>query len=155
MTLGFQVKVEMIPRQRVVYMRRTGAYGIENYVLMETFKSWILEQRGFHEDDVILGAALDNPMVKNPSLCRYDVCLVVSEQECIEDKEIGTRYLDGGNYLVFQIEHTAKAVTKAWEECIPFLYQQGYQLDGTRPILERYEKRKVDNHLCELCFPIV
>lgn len=31
MVADYKMKVERIPREKVVYMRRTGAYGIGNY----------------------------------------------------------------------------------------------------------------------------
>lgn len=146
--------VVIFPEQRVVYMRRVGAYGAENGCLMQKLKAWALEHRKLGQDAVILGIALDDPAVQEPSRCRYDVCLVVPEHDRTEGKDVQTRSVDGGKYFVFQIEHTPEAVANAWNKCIPVLITQGYQLDRTRPILERYEKRKVDQHICELCFPV-
>jgi len=32
--------IEKLPRQPIPYMRRVGAYGIENFELMTTLKDW-------------------------------------------------------------------------------------------------------------------
>lgn len=101
-----------------------------------------------------LGITLDDVRRSAPAECRYDVCLIITEEENYEDKAVKQRYLEGGNYMTFPVVHTPEAVAKAWQECIPLLLKEGYQLDQTRPILERYAKSKVDAHLCELCIPI-
>lgn len=100
------ISLEMMPRLEILYMRRTGKYGVENKVLMN-------------------------------------------------DTSILRRNLDGGKYLVLRIPHTQEAVEKAWNENIPNLIQKGYRLDYSRPIMERYRKKMVDNHSCEICVPIV
>ncbi len=106
------ISLEMMPRLEILYMRRTGKYGVENKVLMN-------------------------------------------------DTSILRRNLDGGKYLVLRIPHTQEAVEKAWNENIPNLIQKGYRLDYSRPIMERYRKKMVDNQmnsiyilevLIEICF---
>ena len=37
----FNLHTEIIPRLKVIYMRRVGEYGVENYKLMEKFKLWL------------------------------------------------------------------------------------------------------------------
>lgn len=46
----------------IFYMRRAGAYGAENYALMEKFKQWIQMHNLFCEGTVILAVALDDPV---------------------------------------------------------------------------------------------
>lgn len=66
---------EKIPPSEVIYMRRTGAYGIENYKLMATFKEWLKENDLYNEDTVIYAIPMDNPEIVPPCQCRYDVCI--------------------------------------------------------------------------------
>lgn len=40
------------------------------------------------------------------------------------------------------------------EEWIAFLSQQ-YRLDFSKPIIERYQKKLVVHHLCEMLFPVI
>ena len=56
-----QGKEEFIPDTEVVYMRRIGQYGAENYALMAKMKSWAAERGILTEETVIYGIALDNP----------------------------------------------------------------------------------------------
>lgn len=45
---------ERIPSSKVIYMRRTGEYDVENYKLMDTFKKWIKENNLYDEDTVFM-----------------------------------------------------------------------------------------------------
>jgi DNA gyrase inhibitor GyrI len=153
--MDYKMNIEVIQKEKILYKRRTGAYGAENHRLMEEFKNWVFETGRMDGDAVIIGIAQDNPIIVEASRCRYDVCLIVSEVEKDYKNNVMTGYLEGGKYLTFQVLHTEEAVSKAWQECIPLLMKQNFRLDDTRPILERYAKRKVDRHICELCFPIL
>ena len=66
-----------------------------------------------------------------------------------------TRQLAGGSYLVFELEHTAEAIQEAWTKFPEGLNRLGYQLDPSRPVMERYFRQMVENHLCQLCVPIL
>ena len=73
----------------------------------------------------------------------------------IKDNEITSRRLDGGRYVVFLIKHTAEAIQQAWAECFSELAKRQYTLDFSRPIIERYAKKLVEQHNCELCVPVL
>lgn len=145
---------ECIPSSKVIYMRRTGAYGIENYKLMDTFKKWVQENNLYNEDTVIYAIPMDAPEKVMPCQCRYDVCINKPENQTFELNQIGCRDLESGKYLIFLIPHTADAVQTAWQMCFSELEKLGYLLDKSRPVIERYKKTLVDRHLCELCIPI-
>ena len=130
---------ERIPPSEVICMRRTGAYGIENYKLMDT---------------VIYAIPMDDPERVAPCRCRYDVCINKPENETFAFDQVGCRDLESGKYFVFLISHTAVAVQTAWEMCFSELEELGYLLDKSRPVIERYKKSLVDRRLCELCVPI-
>ena len=57
--------------------------------------------------------------------------------------------------MVFQIEHTAQAVQKAWETYSIELEKSNVLQDTSRPMIERYAKNLVAHHSCELCVPIL
>lgn len=145
---------ETIPSSKVIYMRRTGKYGIENYKLMDTFKKWIKENNLYNEDSVIYAIPMDNPEIVEPFRCRYDVCIAQPSNQNFSLDQIMCRELEGGNYLIFLIPHTAQAVQVAWNMCFSELKKLGYSLDKDRPIMERYKKTLVDKHCCELCVPV-
>ncbi len=68
--------IEQLPVQPIVYMRRTGAYGPENYSLMAALKEWA-NKKGLLKDSTIYGIAYDSASTP-PEKCRYDVCLATA-----------------------------------------------------------------------------
>ena len=87
------MKIKELPEVKLIFIRRTGAYGPENQQLMETFKAWLKENDLFNEATTILGIAQDNPETTVPENCRYDVGLVVSEFREFDDSRISTALL--------------------------------------------------------------
>lgn len=146
---------ETIPSSTVIYMRRTGAYGAENYALMGTFKKWVKENHLYNEDTAIYAVPMDDPEKTEPFRCRYDVCIHQPPNQNFSRKEVKCRELEGGKYLIFLISHTADAVQSAWENCFSELDKLEYLPDKNRPAMERYKKSLVDSHHCELCVPIL
>lgn len=57
----FERTIERWAAQPVLYMRRTGAYGLENYALMRRFKDWLWANGLFTEEAVLLAVPLDDP----------------------------------------------------------------------------------------------
>lgn len=147
-------KIEEISGNRIAYMRQVGPYGAANKELMEQLKNWATTNSMMHDDAVILGIAQDNPATTLSENCRYDVCIVVSEDYKTKDSYVKEAELSGGKYAVFTVRHTAADIQKAWMEIFPELDRQGYQIVASRPILERYMPRMVKNHLCEICVPV-
>ena len=92
---------ENLPSSKIIYMRRTGKYGSENYELMDTFKKWIQENNLYNEDTVIYAIPMDNPEIVDPFQCRYDVCIMQPTIYKFALKQIQCRELEGGKYLTF------------------------------------------------------
>jgi DNA gyrase inhibitor GyrI len=136
-------------------MRRTGAYGIECKAVMEQLKLWAKQTNNLNDDSIILGIALDNPEVTAPESCRYDACLVVSNDFQTDDTSILTWELNDGKYYVFTVAHTTESIQKAWSTMFAEISTLGYNIDFSRPIIERYAIKMVRKHLCEICVPIV
>ena len=124
-----QEKEEFIPDTEVVYMRRIGQYGAENYALMAKMKSWAAERGLLTEEAAIYGIALDNQVTR--------------------------RVITSGKYVVFMIEHTTKAVADFWTSFSTKMAKLGYKMDFSRPIMERYSVVMVKNGYCEMCVPIL
>ena len=139
----------------IAYMRRTGAYGIECKAVMEQLKLWAKQTNNLNDDSIILGIALDNPEVTAPESCRYDACLVVSNNFHTDADNVHTRKLNGGKYCVFTVAHTTEAIQQAWSTMFIEISTLEYTLDFSRPIIERYAMKMISKHLCELCVPIV
>lgn len=148
-------EIEIFHTSTILYMRRTGAYGKENYVLMEKFKDWLNTHNLYDDHTAILAIPLDNPNRTEPQNCRYDVCITAPAGTEIGYGNVKLRQLEGGEYMVFQIEHTAQAVQKAWETYSIELEKSNVLQDTSRPMIERYAKKLVDHHSCELCIPIL
>ncbi|MCI8878922.1 MAG: DNA gyrase inhibitor [Oscillospiraceae bacterium] len=146
---------EMIPSSGVLYMRRTGPYGAENYALMAQFKRWLAVNGKTGSNTTVLAVPLDDPDTTPPGLCRYDVCTPAFPVQPKNCGSINTRETAGGKYLIFQIEHTAGSIAQAWLKYRDELGRRGYMPDPARPVMERYIKSLVDRHLCELCVPIL
>ena len=146
---------EKIPPSAVIYMRRTGEYGAGNQALMDTFKKWVRENNLYDKDTVIYAVPMDNPEKTEPCHCRYDVCINRPQDQKYAPNRVKCRELEGGKYLVFLIPHTTDAVQTAWQMCFSELEKLGYLPDETRPVMERYKKRLVDEHYCELCMPVL
>lgn len=122
------MKIEYISKTSILYMRRVGAYGAKNYLLMETFKQELHNQHLF-QTPTILGIAQDNPQTRPSKQCRYDVCLLL-------DKTI-----------------SAKAVADWYRELDKLI--QHYQLTPRpAPIIERYQDKLIKVDLCEMLLPI-
>ncbi|MFW2487807.1 AraC family transcriptional regulator [Clostridium chromiireducens] len=149
------ISIEMISSCEIAYIRRTGPYGPENVQIMEQLKSWAREENLFNESSIILGIAQDNPKITEPKDCRYDTCLVVSDEFKVDNKYINFGKIIGGKYCVFKISHTAEDMQKAWDEIFSELSKRDYESDDRRPIIERYAIQMINKHFCEICVPII
>lgn len=149
------ISIEMIPSYKIAYIRRTGPYGSDNMQIMEQLKNWARRKNLLNESSIILGIAQDNPQFTEPKDCRYDTCLVVSDEFKVDDKYINFGKVIGGKYCVFKISHTIEAMQKAWIEIFSELLKRNYEIDNRRPILERYATQMVNRHCCEICVPIL
>lgn len=149
------MRIETIPTYKVAFVRKIGPYGADNYHTMEKIKLFAKTNNLFDDNTVILGIAQDNPEHTQPENCRYDACLVVSDDFKTSDKDINLGEIQSGKYAVFTVIHTAEEVQKAWAEIFPELTHQGVQIDQSKPIIERYAAKMVNEHKCEICVPIV
>lgn len=155
MSFFYKMNEEKLNTSYVLYMRRTGAYGKDNYTLMNNFKDWLKANNLLGDDTVILAVPLDDPHITDPQKCRYDVCMIDAAGRNFGTDEVKSRQIDGGKYVIFLIAHTPDAVQRAWTECFGELKKHGYLQDASRPVMERYAKKLVDHHYCELCVPIL
>ena len=121
--------IEEFRNIRFAYMRRTGEYGIRNKELMETFKAYLLEMNLLTADSIIFGIAMDDPSSVDKSNLRYDVGLVVIGNE---DIGLEVREIADGEYAIFEISHTAEAVSEFWSNLPSVLGNMS--ADMTKPI---------------------
>ena len=141
--------IEEFRNIRIAYMRRTGEYGIRNKELMETFKAYLRDRNLLSADSTIFGIALDDPGSIDKNSLRYDVGLVVTGSENIG---LDVRKIPDGMYAVFEIPHTAEAVSEFWNNLSSLLGK--LPVDRSKPVVERYNAAKISNHLCEFCIPL-
>ncbi len=146
--------IENIPDCRIAYIRQVGPYGPGNVQTMEKLKTWAHSAGLLKEESIILGIAYDAPDTTPPENCRYDACIILPDKYCIKDS-INESKLNGGKYAVFKIDHTAEAVQEAWLTIFPELQKENYKLDYSRPILERYKTKLINEHYCEICVPLL
>lgn len=144
-------KIETLPTYRVAYLRRVGPYGSANHEVMEKLKAWAKEKK-LLDSATIFAIPQDNPETTLPENCRFDACIVVSEEFQLDDT-IMENELPGGRYLVYKVEHTTEEIQKAYKEIFSSLQSNGYQFDN-KPIMERYVGDMTSNPYCEICVPL-
>lgn len=148
--------IEEIPSSKIAYIRRVGAYGVDNVQIMEKLKSWAKSKCLLDENAVILGIPQDNPTEVASNECRYDACIIVPYEYKINSGGcINEGYTPHGKYAVFQVEHTSEALQKAWTNIFPALQKENISFDISKPIIERYKVKMVKNHFCEICVAII
>lgn len=145
-------KVETLPKYRIAYVRQVGPYGPANKQVMEKLKQWATKKNLLTESAIIFGIPQDHPETTLPENCRYDACIVISNDYRMDDL-ICEGELAGGKYVICEVKHTAEAIQKAWAEISLVLQNSGYQIDN-KPILERYTMDMINNHSCEICVPV-
>jgi DNA gyrase inhibitor GyrI len=148
-----KISAETIPPKAVVYMRGIGQYGEQNYRLMQEMKRWVQSHGQWTEAGVIYGIALDNMKITPPEKCRYDVCFVTDI--AYNDTAVSHGTLPSGEYLVFEVPHTADDVKKFYASIGDALTKEEKRIDESRPILERYQFALVENGYCEFCVPVL
>ncbi len=150
-----KMKIETIPSYPIAYIRQTGSYGEKNTRTMEQLKHWAKANNLFGSKAVIFGIAQNNPQTTPPEDCRYDACIVLEEEPVAKDDTMQYGEIAGGRYAVYTVVHTAEAVRNAWAEIFHALADNGCIPDETRPVIERYVLELVEQHLCEICVPII
>ncbi len=146
------MKIEYISKTPILYMRRVGAYGAENHLLMETFKQELRNQHLF-QNPTILGIAQDNPLTTSTEHCRYDVCLILNDTTTSAKFPLKYGEFTGGKFAVFQLAHNVQAVADWYSELDKLI--QLYQLTPRpTPIIERYQDKMIKADLCEMLLPI-
>lgn len=148
--MNFQV--ETLPTYRIAYIRQVGPYGPRNIQAMERLKKWAKENNLLSESAILLGIPQDNPETTLPENCRYDACIVISNDYQMDDS-IHEGTLSGGKYVICQVKHTAEDIQKAWSELFLLLQNSSYQMDN-KPIFERYAGDMIFNEYCEICVPV-
>lgn len=147
--------IKQIPATKIIYMRRVGAYGIENQNLMENFKKWLKDNHLFNSDSVILAIPRDNPQTTLAQNCRYDVALLVNSFDDMEQLDINKDVLEGGKYAVFTVEHTEEAIIKTMQTMFSEINAKGYSFNTQKSIIERYAVKMIENNKCEICVPVL
>ncbi|HBU81894.1 MULTISPECIES: AraC family transcriptional regulator [Paenibacillus] len=147
--------IENLPTSRIAYVREVGPYGPANSQTMETLKTWARSKDLLTETAILFGIPQDHPETTIPSQCRYDACIVISEDYCLGEStpQIEEAELPGGQYLVCKVKHTAEDVKQAWTEIFPYLESSGYTM-ANKPILERYTGDLLPLDVCEICVPV-
>jgi DNA gyrase inhibitor GyrI len=80
-----KIKIEVVPEYEIAYIRQIGSYGADNIQTMEKLKTWAKDNHLLDHESIILGIALDNPDITRAEDCRYDTCLVISKNYCINE----------------------------------------------------------------------
>ena len=146
------IKIDTLPKYRVAYVRQVGPYGPANIQAMKKLKGWAAAKNQLTKTSIILGVSHDNSETMPPENCRYDACIVISDDYQI-DAFVDESELSGGKYAIYKVKHTAEDIQKAWGEIFSELSNCGYQIND-QPIIERYIGEMTPNSYCEICVPI-
>ncbi|WP_145330359.1 GyrI-like domain-containing protein [Paenibacillus xylanexedens] len=149
--------LEQLRPFRMAFVRHTGPYGPSNMQTMEKLKQWAKQKELLKEDAILYGIPQDDPRVTMPEHCRYDACIVISDDFHFEQEpglDISLGKSPGGNYLTITIPHTTEGIQRAWNEMISQLHLYGYSMNNTKPVIERYRLSLLNQHLCEFCIPV-
>lgn len=149
------MNIENIPTCSIAYIRRTGTYGEGNRRTMEQLKHWAKASNLMNDNTVIFGIAQDDPQTTLPEDCRYDACILITDNSFKATGSVLLGEISGGKYAVFTVTHTAQAVAQAWANIFDVLCTNNCHYDITRPILERYAAAKIAQQLCEICVPVI
>lgn len=144
------MNIETFNNIEIAYKRNIGPYGIKNKELMEDVKRILKINNLLSDDTVIVGVPLDNPKYCNCSKLRYDVGIIIDEPKNIEG--LHRRLIDNGDYIIFEIEHTTKAIEYFWNEFQ--ITAKQLNISKTKPIIERYDYKKIKENKCEICIPL-
>lgn len=147
--------IENLPTSRIAYVRQVGPYGPANSQAMETLKTWARSKGLLTVSTILFGIPQDNPETTLPSQCRYDACIVISEEYGLDESapHLEEAELPGGPYLVCKVKHTAEDMKQAWTEIFPYLQSNGCIMDN-KPIMERYAGDLLLLDFCEICVPV-
>lgn len=148
-----KLNVEILPPYNIACMRRVGKYGPENYELMEALKQWAKEYHIFEDERIIFGIAQDDPEEIASENCRYDVGITIQEEEIFAE-ELFLVTVEGGKYLVVEVEHTVAGAIQFWNNVNNIVHTQELTFDTTRKILEQYPIQLIKEGYCNFCIPI-
>jgi len=155
---AMNVRVQELPSQRVAYMRYVGPYGAGGIPeLWSRFVTWARARGLDLEKATRLGVAHDDPAITQAEKCRYDACIVVSD-DFQPDRWVNVTDIPGGRFAVSAFTGTAHDIQGAWDRVFKtWLPNSGFQPDD-RPCLEVYRGRSVDDKTgifrCDLCLPV-
>jgi DNA gyrase inhibitor GyrI len=122
---------------------------------MEQLKLWAKASNLMNDNTVIFGIAQDDPKTTLSENCRYDACILITDNSFKASGDVLPGQISGGKYAVFTVEHTAQAVAQAWANIFDVLRTNNCRYDSTRPILERYTAARIAKQLCEICVPVI
>ena len=151
--MEMKMRVETLPNYRLAYVRKVGPYGNGNMEAMEQLKDWAA-RNNLMSSALIFGIPQDNPTITLPENCRYDACVVITNDFKLDVGSIAETEFSGGKYAVFLVKHTEDAIQQAWIDIFTSIENSNYQMDN-KPIIERYTADMISHDYCELCVPLI
>ena len=138
------------PPVRLAYMRYNGPYG-SPIIAMEwkRFGEWCEKEGLSTPRRKMYGISLDNPMVKPPLECRYDIGIEVDQKFTVTKEAAGAgvalQEFAGGCYACVPFVGTAAQISLAWMSMFAHtLPQSGLERADAPPIEVYLEDFKVD-----------
>ncbi len=158
--LGSECVVNLVQRKAVsvAYLRHVGPYGQDVSCFNRTIVyPWLAANKLLGRPSY--GISHDDPLVVDPSHCRYDACVEVPD-DFVPGADAKRAVIPGGLYAVSGFEGNVNEITHFWTFLLTdWLPQSGHFIDE-RPCFEYYapEFGKCDDartFRCDICIPVV
>ncbi|MGB7182848.1 MAG: GyrI-like domain-containing protein [Burkholderiaceae bacterium] len=151
--------VNLVQRKTVsvAYLRHIGPYGQDVSCFYRTIVyPWLAANKLLGRP--VYGISHDDPLLVDPSHCRYDACVEVPD-DYVSSAEAKRAVIPGGLYAVSNFEGTVSEITHFWTSLLTdWLPQSGLTVDE-RPSFEYYapERGTSDDartFRCDVCIPV-
>ncbi len=152
--------IEILNNKRILYTRIHNGYNPDS--IREAFASlcsWAMDLFKYRIGEQLIGIGYDDPDYTPFHKCRYDACLVISNELKIGNIEpYNVKTIRSGTYAVFLFEGRGEEIYGAWEVIFKEWVIHSDYLPANRPHLEMYLPSplwKENMYKVELCLPVI
>ena len=93
-------KIETIPEQKVLFVRKTGAYAHSSTAAWQLLMSFMYSKRLMRKETRFLGVSYDSPDITDEDKLRYDACVTI-DKDVQPQGDVRQQTIGGGRYAIF------------------------------------------------------
>ncbi len=155
--LAMNVQIKKIDPFTVAYVRHIGPYTMSGAAAaFEALQQWS-RPWGDGQEGLYLGIYWDNPDITPAAKCRYDACVVISE-DSRHHEEAAYQRIPGSLYAIYHCEVQAHDFARPWDELFTYWFPtSGYQ-PGSEPGFEVFyndgRQNPAGQWILDLCVPV-